>query len=199
MAGPCARPRPPGSSASEQRLRRRSSRFGVDLHSGTLLLHDVPGVERARRVHNTRAMADVSAMQWTDVPPTPRLARNPRVLLVDDEEEFLELTKTILEGSGFVVECARAAGEAVARAVANPPDVILLDILLPGCDGLEILETLRSEPETSDVPVLACTALGQRDSGPLLVQAGFDGLVSKPIDWHDLARLLTAVITPNAA
>ena len=119
------------------------------------------------------------------------------MLLVDDEEEFLELTKTILEGSGFVVECARAAGEAVARAVANPPDVILLDILLPGCDGLEILETLRNEPETSEVPVLACTALGQRDSGPLLVQAGFDGLVSKPIDWHDLARLLTAVITPE--
>ena len=137
-------------------------------------------------------MADATAVEWTELPPTPRLAHPPRVLLVDDEEEFLELTKEILESSGFVVECA------VARAVANPPDVILLDILLPGCDGLEILETLRSEPETSNVPVLACTALGQRDSGPLLVQAGFDGLVSKPIDWHDLARLLTAVITPSA-
>lgn len=143
-------------------------------------------------------MADATAaLEWTDLPPTPRLAKPPRVLLVDDEEEFLELTKEILEGSGFVVECARAAGEAVARAVANPPDVILLDILLPGCDGLEILETLRGEPETADVPVLACTALGQRDSGSLLVQAGFDGLVAKPIDWNDLSRLLTAVITPS--
>jgi two-component system cell cycle response regulator DivK len=143
------------------------------------------------------AAAETAPLQWTDLPPEPRLARPPRVLLVDDEEEFLELTKEILEGAGFTVECARAAGEAVARAVANPPDVILLDILLPGCDGLEILETLRGEPETSDVPVLACTALGQRDSGPLLVQAGFDGLVSKPIDWHELERLLTAVITPG--
>jgi two-component system cell cycle response regulator DivK len=144
-----------------------------------------------------RMITDAIPLQWTDLPPSAQLARPPRVLLVDDEDEFLELTRIILEGAGFVVECARAAGEAVARAVARPPDVILLDILLPGCDGLEILETLRSEPETANVPVLACTALGQRDSGRLLVQAGFDGLVTKPIDWHDLERMLTAVITPG--
>jgi CheY-like chemotaxis protein len=156
-------------------------------------------------VHISQTMTEPTAIEWQKFTETreasddstPRLARPPRVLLVDDEEDFLELTRAILEDSGFVVECARAAGEAVARAVANPPDVILLDILLPGCDGLEILETLRSEPETSDVPVLACTALGHRDSGPLLVQAGFDGLVAKPVDWHDLERLLTAVIAPH--
>src|SRR6476619_5786398 len=145
------------------------------------------------------AAAETPALQWTDLPPSPRLAHPPRVLLVDDEDEFLELTKEILEGSGFIVECARAAGEAVARAVANPPDVILLDILLPGCDGLEILETLKSEPETANVPVLACTALGQRDSGPLLVHAGFDGLVTKPIDWRELAEQLEAAVPERAA
>jgi two-component system cell cycle response regulator DivK len=139
-----------------------------------------------------------SAAEWSQTPPEPRLMRPPRVLLVDDEPEFLELTTQILRGAGFIVECAHAAGEAVARAVARPPDVILLDILLPGCDGLEILETLRGEPETADVPVLACTALAHRDSGPLLVKAGFDGMVAKPINWHDLERLLTAVITPDA-
>jgi CheY-like chemotaxis protein len=135
-----------------------------------------------------------SPPEWTDLPPSKRLDTPPRVLVIDDEEEFLELTSIFLRGAGFEVECARAAGEAVARAVRNPPDVILLDILLPGCDGLEILETLRAEPETADVPVLACTALGQRDSGPLLVHAGFDGLVTKPIDWHELARQLEQAI-----
>jgi CheY-like chemotaxis protein len=118
---------------------------------------------------------------------------------VDDEEDFLELTSIFLREVGFEVECARAAGEAVARAIRNPPDVILLDILLPGCDGLEILEALRSEPETADVPVLACTALGQRDSGPLLVHAGFDALVTKPIDWRDLAVKLEAAVPARAA
>jgi DNA-binding response OmpR family regulator len=116
-----------------------------------------------------------------------------RVLIVDDEQDFLELATLFLENAGFEVECARAAGEAVVRAVRRPPDVILLDILLPGCDGLEILETLRSEPETAGVPVLACTALGHRDSGPLLVSAGFDGLVPKPIDWRELERTLLAL------
>jgi two-component system alkaline phosphatase synthesis response regulator PhoP len=133
------------------------------------------------------------------LPPRRRLDTPPRVLIVDDEPEFLELTALFLKEVGFEVEVARAAGEAVAKAVRNPPDVILLDILLPGCDGLEILETLKSEPETAEVPVLACTALGQRDSGPLLVHAGFDGLVTKPIDWHDLAEQLEAAVPQRAA
>jgi CheY-like chemotaxis protein len=135
-----------------------------------------------------------SPIEWTDLPPEKNLDSPPRVLLVDDEEDFLELTSHLLRGAGYEVECARAAGEAVARAVRHPPDVILLDILLPGCDGLEILETLKSEPETAEVPVLACTALGQRDSGPLLVHAGFDGLVCKPVEWHALARELEAAM-----
>jgi CheY-like chemotaxis protein len=130
--------------------------------------------------------------EWTDLPPRRRRSTLPRVLIVDDEPDFLTLATIYLEAAGYAVECARTAGEAVMRAVQRPPDVILLDILLPGCDGLEILETLRSEPETARVPVLACTALGQRDSGPLLVQAGFDGMVPKPIDWHVLERMLNA-------
>jgi CheY-like chemotaxis protein len=141
----------------------------------------------------------ISPESLEQLPPRPRLDTRPRVLLVDDEEDFLELTALFLREVGFEVECARAAGEAIARAVRNPPDVILLDILLPGCDGLEILETLRSEPETADVPVLACTALGQRDSGQLLVHAGFDGMVTKPIDWRDLASKLDAAVPDRAA
>src|SRR5258706_1767543 len=130
------------------------------------------------------------SIEWTDLPPGRRLEGVPRVLIVDDEPEFLELVAIALARFGFEVECARTAGEAIARAMLRPPDVILLDILLPGCDGLEVLEALRGEPETRDVPVLACTALGQRDSGPMLMDAGFDGLVSKPIDWRDLADQL---------
>jgi len=130
----------------------------------------------------------------TDYSIQRRLDGPPRVLIVDDEDDFLELTAELLRRAGYEVECARFAGEAVARAVRNPPDVILLDILLPGCDGLEILDILRNEPETASVPVLACTALGQRDSGSLLPHAGFDGLVVKPIDWPELARTLRDTI-----
>jgi CheY-like chemotaxis protein len=133
-------------------------------------------------------------VDWENTNVRRRIDVSPRVLLVDDEEEFLELAATFLEEAGFEVECARTAGEAISRAVQRPPDVILLDILLPGCDGIDILEILRGEPETAAVPVLACTALGERDSGPLLVHAGFDGLVSKPIDWQELERTLYAAL-----
>src|SRR5947209_8723122 len=155
------------------------------------------GTAGTATAHTQGSMSEAIAgvpEELSQLPRPKRLDTRPRVLLVDDEEDFLELTAIFLREVGFDVECARAAGEAVARAVRNPPDVILLDILLPGCDGLEILETLRSEPETAEVPVLACTALGKRDSGPLLVHAGFDGLVSKPIDWHELERILHAAV-----
>jgi CheY-like chemotaxis protein len=135
-----------------------------------------------------------SEVDWESSDVRRRIDVPPRVLLVDDEEEFLELAAAFLEEAGFEVMCARTAGEAIARAVQRPPDVILLDILLPGCDGIDILEILRGEPETAAVPVLACTALGERDSGPLLVHAGFDGLVSKPIDWQELERTLYAAL-----
>jgi CheY-like chemotaxis protein len=128
--------------------------------------------------------------KWSDLPPRRNLSGPLRVLLVDDEEDFLELTSLVLRTAGCEVECARAAGEAVARAVRHPPDVIVLDILLPGCDGLEILEALRQEPETAEVPVLACTALGERESGRLLEQIGFDGLLHKPIDWREFTDKL---------
>ncbi len=139
-------------------------------------------------------MVDAQEQEYEEYVTSDEISRDlegpQRILIIDDEPDFLEVATAILENAGFTVECARAAGEGIARAIMSPPDVILLDILLPGCDGIEILETLRNEPETAQIPVLACTALGQRDSGPLLVRAGFDGLVSKPIDWVSLTTRL---------
>ena len=119
-----------------------------------------------------------------------RRLQGTHVLIVDDDKDFLQLVAAALGHLGIAVECARTPGEAVARAMLHPPDLILLDILLPGSDGLEILEILRGEPETKGVPVIAFTALGERDSGPMLLDAGFDGLISKPIDWSRLASEL---------
>lgn len=120
-----------------------------------------------------------------------------RILVVEDDPRIHQSLAEDLRRQHHAVDVVEDGLTGLDFARTDVHDVILLDILLPGCDGLEILETLRGEPETAEVPVLACTALGQRDSGPLLVQAGFDGLVAKPIDWQDLARLLSAVITPG--
>lgn len=128
--------------------------------------------------------------ELTDLPPRLPKSGPPHVLLVDDDPAFLELMSVALTAEGMAVSVAQTAGEALMRAVADPPDVILLDILLPGADGLDVLEALRAEPETRSVPVLACTALGRRDSGKLLPTLGFDGLLTKPLNPRDLARSL---------
>ena len=116
----------------------------------------------------------------------------PRVLLVDDDPDFLELASIALTEQGLEVSLARSAGEGLVMAVNRPPDIILLDIMLPGQDGIDVLDALRAEPETRGIPVVACTALGQRDSGALLTSAGFDGMVSKPLDLRELGKALLA-------
>lgn len=114
----------------------------------------------------------------------------PHVLVIDDDVEFLELAQIALGEMGLEVSIARTPGEGLVRAVKQPPDIILLDIMLPGQDGLDVLEALRQEPETCQIPVVACTALGQRDSGSLLPTIGFDGIVTKPLDLRELGKAL---------
>jgi CheY-like chemotaxis protein len=134
----------------------------------------------------------------TDLPPRPHRALRPRVLVVDDDRGFLDLAVAALAAEGVTASVARTAGEALFRAVGDPPDLILLDILLPDSDGLDLLEALRAEPETRDVPIFACTALGERESAQLLTQVGFDGLLAKPVDLAQLARVVRSVFGVRA-
>jgi DNA-binding response OmpR family regulator len=141
---------------------------------------------------------DHSPSEYAELPPRPAKSGPPRVLLVDDDPDFLELMSAALAEEGMEVATALTAGAGVARAVSDPPDVILLDILLGESDGIDVLEALRSQPQTRGVPVLACTALGQRDSAKLLPTLGFDGLLSKPLNPRDLARALRAHVRRRA-
>ena len=135
-----------------------------------------------------------STTKWTDLPPRPARSGPLRVLVIDDDPDFLATMDEALTLEGMVVRTARTAGEALVHAVAEQPDVILLDILLGSADGIDVLEALRAEPETRSVPVLACTALGQRDSGKLLPTLGFDGLIAKPADPRKLARTIRSQV-----
>lgn len=121
--------------------------------------------------------------------PRTRLDRPPSVLVVDDEEDFLELTEMFLTSDGFLVEKARSASEALWLALRNPPDLIVLDLMLPGADGFQVLRALRAEPETRGIPVFACSALDIRDARKVL-SAGFDGHFPKPVNWPGLRSVL---------
>ena len=105
----------------------------------------------------------------------------PVVLLVEDNEKNLKLARDVLEFAGFVVHVATTGEDAVSQARARPPDLILMDLQLPGIDGHEALSQLRGDPGTSQIPVVALTAFAMRQDRDKALSAGFDGYLEKPI------------------
>jgi two-component system, cell cycle response regulator DivK len=105
----------------------------------------------------------------------------PVVLVVEDNEKNLKLARDVLEFAGFIVHVATTGEDAVAQAKTSVPDLILMDLQLPGIDGHEALLQLRGDPGTSDIPVVALTAFAMRQDRDKAFTAGFDGYLEKPI------------------
>jgi two-component system, cell cycle response regulator DivK len=108
------------------------------------------------------------------------------VLVVEDNDRNLKLVRAVLEHAGYEVRGAGTAEEGVATAVADPPDLVLMDLQLPGMDGVSALAALRAEPATSGVPVVALTALAMPSDRERVRRAGFDGYLEKPISVREL-------------
>jgi len=105
-----------------------------------------------------------------------------RILVVEDNDKNLKLARDLLEWAGFVVEAATTGEDAVAVALTSTPDLILMDLQLPGIDGFEALTRLREHDETRRVPVVALTASAMAMDRERALAAGFDGFLEKPID-----------------
>jgi two-component system cell cycle response regulator DivK len=114
----------------------------------------------------------------------------PLVLIVDDNDRNRKLAGDVLRLAGFRTLEAVTAAEAIALASARQPDVILMDLRLPDLDGTEAARTLRSDPRTSRIPVVALTALPLDDGDDWLLDAGFAGYVTKPIDTDEFPDLV---------
>lgn len=108
------------------------------------------------------------------------------ILVVEDNALNLKLVRDVLEHAGFVVRAAESAEAGIAEAVADPPDLVLMDLQLPGMDGFGGLHALRSDPATCGIPVLAVTALAMPQDREQVQRAGFDGYIAKPISVGDL-------------
>jgi len=103
------------------------------------------------------------------------------ILVVEDNERNLKLLRDVLQYAGYVVRAARTAEDGIALAVSDPPDLVLMDLQLPGIDGVEALRRLRETPRTANIPVVAVTAQAMKQDRERVRQAGFDGYVEKPI------------------
>jgi two-component system cell cycle response regulator DivK len=104
-----------------------------------------------------------------------------RVLVVEDNDKNLKLFRDLLEFAGFTVDVAITGEEAVQQAQHSVPDIILMDLQLPGIDGHEALAQLRANPDTRAVPVVALTASAMPMDRDRALSAGFDGFLEKPI------------------
>ena len=103
------------------------------------------------------------------------------ILVVEDNERNLKLLRDVLEYAGYAVRVARTAEDGITSAVSEPPDLVLMDLQLPGIDGMEALRRLRESPLTADIPVVAVTAQAMKHDRERALEAGFNGYIEKPI------------------
>jgi len=111
-----------------------------------------------------------------------------RVLLVEDNEMNMKLGRDVLRATGYATLEATSGEEAVEMARAHAPALVLMDIQLPGIDGVEALARLRRDEKTASIPVLALTAQAMSGDREQFLGAGFDGYLSKPVDVLELIR-----------
>ena len=104
------------------------------------------------------------------------------ILVVEDNEKNLKLVRDVLEFHGFRVVEAGTGEEGVAMARAQLPDLVLMDIALPGIDGIEATRLLKGGSETTRIPIVALTASVMQADRARFVETGFAGLIAKPID-----------------
>jgi CheY-like chemotaxis protein len=128
--------------------------------------------------------------------PAPARPGVSRILVVDDLAASAETLMTLLEMEGFQVRVAHEGQEALAIAREFRPNVVLLDIGLPGMNGFEVAHGLRSQPESRDALLIALTGYGEAESRSRSAQAGFDFHMVKPADVN---LLLTMLANPDEA
>jgi CheY-like chemotaxis protein len=117
-----------------------------------------------------------------------------KILIVEDNPMNMELATDLLDASGYVVIQAGTAEEAVGLAGAESPDLILLDISLPGMDGLEATGVLKQGPKTKDIPVIAMTAHAMKGDEEKALAAGCAGYITKPIDTREFPKEIARFI-----
>ena len=125
--------------------------------------------------------------------------RGTKVLLVEDEDQLRRVMKDLLEREGYIVAEARDGVQALDQVDRYAPDIIVLDLNLPGLDGYSVLQQLRSRPATRAIPVMVLTAKGDEDNEVRVFELGADDFITKPFRARALSARLEAVLGRHRA
>jgi CheY-like chemotaxis protein len=120
------------------------------------------------------------------------------ILVVDDNPQNLKLARVLLSGEGYEVRTATDAENALEVLESFAPALILMDLQLPGMDGLTLTRRLKSDPNRAKMVIVAFTAYAMKGDAEKALAAGCDGYVSKPIDTHALPRLVAEFLTKSS-
>jgi CheY-like chemotaxis protein len=121
-----------------------------------------------------------------------------RILVVDDHPINLKLACDVLASEGYTVERAMDAEEALAVVHRIPLDLILMDVALPGMDGLTLTRQLKADPATQHISIVALTAFAMKGDDRKAMEAGCDGYIAKPIDTRRLPEQVAEVLQHKA-
>jgi CheY-like chemotaxis protein len=122
-----------------------------------------------------------------------------RILIVDDNYAGQLLLCAVLEQEGFRVDSVTSPDEVLARMTTFEPHLILMDVELPGQDGLALARQIKADPATSTIPIVALTAHTMVNFGEQALSAGCSGFISKPIDMRTLGRTVRVFLPPAQA
>jgi two-component system alkaline phosphatase synthesis response regulator PhoP len=119
---------------------------------------------------------------------------SPSVLVVEDDRDIADLVARYLGKAGFGVEIASSGQDALTAIASRPPDLVILDLMLPHVGGLDICRTLRSQPATSAIPIIILTARGEESDRIVGLELGADDYVAKPFSPNELVARARALL-----
>lgn len=117
-----------------------------------------------------------------------------RILATDDEPDVLLIIKTALQSEGFDVSTASNGFECLEAAKASPPDLFVLDVMMPGMSGFEVVAKLKEEPSTATIPIIMLTGLAERGKMKEALSGGVDYYIVKPFEFEDLINKVNEAI-----
>ena len=121
------------------------------------------------------------------------------ILIVEDNDKNLKLVRDVLQVKGYDTIEAGSAEDGIALAGERKPDLILMDIQLPGMNGIDALKVLRADASTAHIPVIAVTASVMQQDRNLITEAGFDGYIGKPINLKEFLDSVRAMLERKQA
>ena len=123
-----------------------------------------------------------------------KMSTREKILVIEDEADILEVTQYNLTREGYRVSTSRDGEDGLARAKREAPDLVILDLMLPGLDGLEVCRRMQSDPITSGIPIIMVTAKGEESDVVTGLQMGADDYVTKPFSPKELMARVKSVL-----